>query len=55
MIEAEHKLEFKITNNRPDFNLTGDQWGVCCEDFGKTYVLIMIISNNQFPYISYNL
>ena len=34
MTAAEHKTDFKLTDN-PYLALTGELWGVYCEDFGE--------------------
>ena len=35
MIAAEHKSDFALTKGTPYLALTGELWGVCCEDMGK--------------------
>ena len=32
VIEASYKWEFTLTRNTPYLTLTGEVWGVCCED-----------------------
>ena len=33
MTEAEHKSELTLTKDTPYLTLTGELWGVCCDDF----------------------
>ena len=35
--EAEHKSEFEFTAGSPYLALTGELWGVCCEELGENW------------------
>ena len=37
MAAAEHKSDFKFTKDTPYLTLTGELWGVSCEDFGEKW------------------
>ena len=37
MTAAPHKSYFELTKDTPYLALTGEVWGVCCEDFGETW------------------
>ena len=34
---AEHKSDLELTTHTPYLALTGELWGVCCEDFGENW------------------
>ena len=34
---AESESDFKITTDTPYLTLTGELWGVCCEDLGENW------------------
>ena len=38
MTAAEHKWDFKITIDTPYLALTGEVWGVYCEDLGENWL-----------------
>ena len=35
---AESELDIRITAGTPHLTLTGELWGVCCEDFGENWL-----------------
>ena len=37
MTPAEPKADFKFTTDTPYFALTGELWGLCCEDLGENW------------------
>ena len=47
MTMAEHKSNIKLTKDTPELTLTGDLWGLFCEDFGKN----LLHYNSTPPYI----
>ena len=36
--EAQYKSEFKLAKDTPYLGLTGELWGVFCEDFGENWL-----------------
>ena len=39
MTAAESDSDFRITTDTPYLTLTGELWGVFCEDFGENWLL----------------
>ena len=37
MTAVEHKSDFDVTKDTPYLALTGELWGVCCEDLGENW------------------
>ena len=38
MAAVEHKSDDELTKDTPYITLTGELWGVCCEDLGENWL-----------------
>ena len=38
MTSAEHESDLKLTTDTPYLTLTGELWGVCCEEIGENWL-----------------